>query len=146
MDFDGPVYSVFAGFSVHVVVHQLRGVLADGGHDELPAEIEKVEDLFDVLRYAAMLGSDEVRFVEAAVRSHEVEAGVTAELMMGAYQFIRSWCVSGRKFIIAGNNSAEAIEIYLRLHRLEVAGQRTELDPALLKPSPHLVSRVATIT
>jgi phosphoglycolate phosphatase len=149
LDFDGPVCSVFAGFPAHVVAHQLRGVLADGGHEELPAEIEKAEDPFDVLRYAAVLGSDEVRFVEAAMRSHEVEAIVTAEPTQGAHQLIRSWRASGRKLAIVSNNSVAAIETYLNLHGLKpqvnVISARTDPDPMLLKPSPHLIDHAASM-
>ncbi|MDX8051881.1 HAD-IA family hydrolase [Lentzea sp. BCCO 10_0798] len=142
LDFDGPVCSVFAGFPAHLVAHQLRGVLADGGHDELPAEIEKAEDPFDVLRYAAALGRKEAQYVEAAMRAHEVEAVATAHPTPGAHDLIAAWHPS-RKLAVVSNNSDVAVTTYLHLHKLAIHVQcvsaRSGADLSMLKPSPFLV-------
>lgn len=144
LDFDGPVCSVFAGFPAPAVVEQLCVVIADGGFGELPPEIEKSEDPFDVLNYAATLGETEARFVNAAFAAHEAEAITTATPTPGAHDFLRRWSTTGRPLAIVSNNSSLAIEAYLDLHSLRpyVAhiSARSEPDPVLLKPSPYLLN------
>ena len=48
---------------------------------------------------------------------------------------------AGRSLAIVSNNSAAAIQTYLSANAIRVAA-RTDRDAALLKPSPHLVTRV----
>lgn len=145
LDFDGPVCSVFAGFPAAVVAGQLRRVLAEGGYNELAPEVEKSDDPFDVLNYAALMGADEMRFVEAALRAHEVEAIATAKPTLGAHRLIRLWHSTGRKLAIVSNNSTAAVEAYLHLHSLtaciDFVSARTNPNPALLKPKPFLLCR-----
>jgi HAD superfamily hydrolase (TIGR01509 family) len=143
LDFDGPVCNVFAGLPASVVVNQLCVVLADGGYGDLPPEIEKSSDPFDVLKYAAMLGETEAHYVNAAFTALEVEAVVTAEPTPGARDLMRAWSQTGRPLAIVSNNSTLAIEEYLDLYGLRryvahVSG-RTSPDPTLLKPNPHLL-------
>lgn len=143
LDFDGPVCSVFAGLPASVVVDQLCVVLADGGYGDPPADVEKSSDPFDVLRYAATLGDIEAWYVNAALTAYEVEAIATAEPTPGAHELMRAWSHTGRPLAIVSNNSTTAVEAYLDLYGVRryvahVAG-RTRPDPALLKPSPHLL-------
>ncbi len=72
--------NVFAGIRAATVVNQLCVVLADGGHSDLPAQLTKSDDPFEVLAYAASLGKDEAHYVNAAFTAHELEAIATAEL------------------------------------------------------------------
>lgn len=148
LDFDGPICAIFANLPAHHIADQLRGVLADGGHTGLPAEVEKTDDPFDVLTYAATLGADEARYIEAALRAHEVEAAATAPPTPGAHDLIHAWHATGRALAIVSNNSRAAVNAYLRSHDLtaqvHVVSARTEPDPALLKPSPHLIERAST--
>ncbi|GAA3637850.1 HAD family hydrolase [Lentzea roselyniae] len=143
LDFDGPICGVFAGFPAHLVADQLRRVLAEGGYDELPAEIEKTEDPFEVLYYAATLGDDEAEYVEAAMRAHEVEAVASAEPTLGTHEFIRASHDLGRKVAVVSNNSVAAVETYLHLHELstyvDYVSARADSDPARLKPDPFLL-------
>lgn len=145
LDFDGPICDVFAGFPAHLVADQLRRVLAEGGHNELPAEIEKTQDPFDVLYYAATLGDDEESYVEAAMRAHEVEAVASAEPTPGAHEFIRAWHAASRTMAVVSNNSVTAVETYLHLHELGVCvdyvSARADSDPSRLKPSPFLLQQ-----
>lgn len=147
LDFDGPICDVFAGLPAHLVADQLRRVLAEGGHAQLPAEIEKAEDPFDVLYYASTLGDGEAEYVEAAQRAHEVEAVVTSEPTPGAHRLIRAWRASGRMTAIVSNNSATAIETYLHLHSLgpyvDYVSARESADPSHLKPRPHLLQQAS---
>jgi hypothetical protein len=48
LDFDGPVCSVFAGIPASMVADQLRSVLADGGHTDLPEPVATSTDPFDI--------------------------------------------------------------------------------------------------
>jgi hypothetical protein len=73
LDFDGSVCSVFAGFQAPAVVEQLCVVLSDGGYGELPPHVEKSEDPFDVLNYAAIPGDTEAHYVNATFAAHEAD-------------------------------------------------------------------------
>ncbi|WP_328446070.1 HAD family hydrolase [Amycolatopsis sp. NBC_00438] len=143
LDFDGPVCAVFAGFPASVVAEQLRQVLAEGGHANLPGSVATSADPFDVLHYAATVGSDEARYVEVAFAAHEVEAIPSAMPTEGAHGLIRTWHASGRKIAIVSNNSTSAINAYLDLYdiraAIDVVSGRTGPDTALLKPNPHLL-------
>jgi phosphoglycolate phosphatase len=143
LDFDGPICSVFAGIPAHVVADQLRGILADGGHTHLPEAVATSYDPFDVFRYAATLGDDEARYVEAAFTAHEVEAIPTAAPTEGAHDLIRAWHETGRSLAVVSNNSATAIETYLDLYNLrrfvDFVSARTTADASRLKPSPHFL-------
>jgi phosphoglycolate phosphatase-like HAD superfamily hydrolase len=144
LDFDGPVCNVFAGFPASAVVEQLCVVLADSGFGDLPPEIEKSEDPFDVLSYAATLGDTEARFVNLAFAAHEAEAIATAEPTPDAHEFVRVWSITGRPLAIVSNNSNLAVEAYLDLHGLRPyvthVSARTGPNPLLLKPSPYLLN------
>jgi phosphoglycolate phosphatase len=148
LDFDGPVCSVFAGLPAHTVVTQLCLVLADGGYGDPPTEIEKSDDPFEVLAYAASLGDDEARYVNAAFTAHELEAIATAQPTPAAHDLIRAWSATGRPLAIVSNNSTIAIHAYLDLHDLRThvthVSARTNPDPALLKPHPHLLTTALT--
>lgn len=148
LDFDGPICSVFSGFPAPVVADQLRGILAEGGHTNLPATITAATDPFDILFYAATLGPEEAHYVEAAFRAHEVEAVQTAQPTSGAYDLINAWKVTGRRLAIVSNNSRNAIETYLNVHNLrgqvDIIAARTSADTSLLKPSPDLVIQASS--
>ncbi|GAA0607819.1 HAD family hydrolase [Kutzneria viridogrisea] len=143
LDFDGPICSVFAGFPAHVVADQLRDVLAQGGHRDLPADIAKSADPFDVLKYAATLGEDEARYVEAAFRAHELEAVNSAHATNGAHNAILKWKSTTRPLAIVSNNSTASIEAYLAKHKMQGAvdyiSARVNASVEQLKPDPHLI-------
>jgi len=143
LDFDGPICNVFAGLPTSAVVQQLCVVLLDGGHTDLPAELTKSDDPFEVLAYAASLGEDEARYVNAAFTAHELEAVATAEPTPGAHNLIHAWTAAGRPLAIVSNNSTTAIHAYLDLYGLRrhitYVSARTSPDPALLKPHPYLL-------
>jgi phosphoglycolate phosphatase len=58
-------------------------------------------------------------------------------------EVINAWRDAGRPVAIVSNNSAAAVETYLSDHDINVehVAGRTSADPALLKPSPHLITR-----
>jgi HAD superfamily hydrolase (TIGR01549 family) len=143
LDFDGPICSVFAGFPASVVADQLRDTLTERTRKALPDEVRASPDPFDVLFYAAKLGHDEARYIEAAFRAHEVEAVQSAEPTAGAHELITAWKSTGRPLAIVSNNSIAAVETYLNLHNLrsyiDVVSARPNSDITILKPNPHLV-------
>jgi phosphoglycolate phosphatase-like HAD superfamily hydrolase len=117
--------------------------LAQGGYPDLPTDVEKTEDPFDVFRYAATLGKYEACYVEAALRAHEVEAIVTAEPTPGAHELLRGWHRIGRRLAIVSNNSQLAVTTYLDQHRLDglvhCVAARLGSVPSELEPSPFLL-------
>ena len=143
LDFDGPICSVFAGIPAPVVADQLRGILAEGGHTDLPADVRSAADPFEVLFYAAKLGQNEARYVEAAFRAHEVEAVQSAQPTPGTIDLMHAWKATGRKLAIVSNNSGAAIRTYLDLHGttelVETISARSPTNISILKPHPHLV-------
>lgn len=143
LDFDGPICSVFAGIPAPTVAGQLRDVLAEGGYVDLPGDVRNSADPFDVFFYAAKLGRDEARYVEAAFRAHEVEAMQSAEPTSETVDLVRAWKATGRALAVVSNNSVAAVEAYLDIHEIraevDFVSARVNSDAALLKPSPFLV-------
>ncbi|MQA09970.1 MAG: HAD hydrolase-like protein, partial [Pseudonocardiaceae bacterium] len=141
----GPVCSLFAGIPSETVAEQLRTVLADDGHTELPENVASAHDPFDVFRNATTLGDNEARYVEAAFTAHEIEAVSTAEPTPGGHELIQTWHESGRPLAIVSNNSAAAVSTYLDLHNLrryvKHVSARESPDAELLKPNPHLINQ-----
>ncbi|GAB2761527.1 HAD family hydrolase [Amycolatopsis magusensis] len=144
LDFDGPICSVFAGLPAPTVAEQLRVVLADGGHTDLPESVATTGDPFDVFRHAATLGDDEARYVEAAFTALEVEAIHTATPTPGAHDLIHAWHRSGRPLAIVSNNSVNAVEAYGSMHKIsEYIGfisARSSHNPQALKPNSELIA------
>lgn len=147
LDFDGPICSVFSGIPASAAADQLRGILAEGGCLDLPEDVRTAEDPFDILFYAAKLGQDEARYVEAAFRAHEVEAVQSAEPTPSSADLMLAWRETGRPLAVVSNNSAAAVETYLEIHHLRAVvnfvSARTSADVTLLKPSPFLVADAA---
>jgi phosphoglycolate phosphatase len=147
LDFDGPICSVFAGYPAHIVADQLRDVLVEGGHTDLPPDVAQSADPFEVLFHAASLGDDEARYVEAAFRALEADAVRSAKPTAGSHDLIRTWKRTGRPLAIVSNNGKEAIAAYLDLHNLvsavDAVAARINADVHLLKPSPRFVVEAA---
>jgi phosphoglycolate phosphatase len=148
LDFDGPICDLFAGLPAPLVVDQLCAVLADGGYGDPPLDVEKSNDPFDMLKYAAALGEVEARYVNAAFAAHEVEAASAARPNSSTHDLIRSWSLSKhRPLAIVSNNSKIAVQMYL--HRFDLCpyvghvAARTEANPMLLKPSGFLLDQAA---
>lgn len=142
LDFDGPVCAVFGGISARHTATHLAAVLRDHGVP-LPADAGDTDDPFDILRAAAQL--DAAPLAEAALRDLEVHAVQLAPPTPGIRGMLDALHDAGHTVTIVSNNSAAAVGAFLRLHDLGrlVRGvvARTEPDPALLKPNPHLVHR-----
>jgi phosphoglycolate phosphatase len=142
LDFDGPICSIFAGSPAPMVAARLRDLMAAAGIN-LPTRLYDEQDPLNVFRFAAALGPDMCEQVEKMLREAEVHAIRTAAPTPHAGEFMRAWQSTGRLLAVVSNNSHAAVEAYLTAHHLRTyvdgIAARTEPDPTLMKPSPHLV-------
>jgi len=141
LDFDGPICSIFGGLPSATVAAQLRKLFTG----PLPDEIANTTDPIEVFYYSATVSDEMAARVEAEMTDLEVAAVPTAEPTPYVHEVIASARESGRIVGVVSNNSSRAVNAYLDRHslsggiRLVVA--RTSHDPALLKPSPHLINQ-----
>ncbi|HET8658155.1 MAG TPA: HAD-IA family hydrolase [Micromonosporaceae bacterium] len=148
LDFDGPVCSVFAGYPAPVIAAQLRELAARLGAD--PASLDGGNDPLQLLRsLPASAPSPVVRAVADALRDAEVTAVATARPTPHIGDLLRAAHYSGRIAAIVSNNSAAAVRSYLDRHDLspwvdQISARIDGMDPALLKPHPHLVRQALT--
>jgi HAD superfamily hydrolase (TIGR01549 family) len=139
LDFDGPICSIYAGLSAATVADQLRKLFPG----DLPKEIAKTPDPIEVFCYSATVSDEMAAHVEAEMADLEVAAVPTAEPTPYVHEVIASARESGRTVGVVSNNSPRAVNTYLD-HRglsdgVALVVARTSYDPALLKPSPHLI-------
>ena len=140
LDFDGPICSIYAGLPAPAVAEKLRKLLAG----PLPDKVANTPDPIEVFCYSATVSDEMAARVEAEMADLEVAAVPTAEPTPYVHEVIASARESGRIIGVVSNNSPRAVNAYLERHglsdgiRLVVA--RTSHDPALLKPSPHLIN------
>lgn len=143
LDFDGPVCSIFAGVGAPSVAAALRDMLAQ--HSPVPAELDQVDDPLAVLRLIPSVAPHLTDQVEAALRDAEVAAAATARPTPDAEAFLAACRESGRLVSIVSNNSRAAVEAYLTSRSLidsvDLVVARTDPNPALMKPSPHLLEK-----
>jgi HAD superfamily hydrolase (TIGR01509 family) len=144
LDFDGPVCAVFGGIPADHVARHLASLLRAHGVP-LPRAVDAAADPFDVFRAAARTQPASAQYAENTLRDLEVHAVATATLTPGIENALRALRATSHTVTIVSNNSAAAVRAFLDLHALVplvrgVVG-RVEPDPALLKPSPHLVQR-----
>jgi HAD superfamily hydrolase (TIGR01549 family) len=143
-DFDGPICGIFAGLPAPSIAADLRELVAGRGVD-IPREVAASGDPFDVLRYAATISPDLTQAVGDELRTMELRAVEVADATPYARQVIETAHQAGRAIAAASNNSREAVTRYLTTARLapmftRIIG-RTDPDPELLKPNPHLITR-----
>ena len=143
LDFDGPICSVFAGLPAHIIADRLRKLLGD--HTRLPADIARTPDPIEVFTYAATINTDLAARVEAEMTGQELAAVATAAPTPYVHEVVTACQNSGRSVSIVSNNSARAVHAYLARHglddRISLVVARTSHDPALLKPSPYLITQ-----
>ncbi len=141
LDFDGPICSIYAGLPAPAVAEKLRQLFPD----ELPDDIANTADPIEVFTYSATVSDEMAARIEAEMADLEFAAVPTAEPTPYVHEVIASARESGRIIGVVSNNSPRAVNAYLDRHslsggiRLVVA--RTSHDPALLKPSPHLINQ-----
>jgi len=142
LDFDGPICSIYAGLPAATVAERLRNIFGD--HAQLPDEITRTADPLEVFAYAATVSEDLATRVETAMTDQELAAVATAAPTPYVHEVVTACQNSGRSVAVVSNNSAAAVHSYLARHglddRIGLVVARTNHDPALLKPNPHLVA------
>jgi beta-phosphoglucomutase-like phosphatase (HAD superfamily) len=142
LDFDGPICSIFAGLPAATVAGRLRKLLGD--HPQMPGDIASTPDPFAVFAYAATVSEDLAAQVETEMTDLELAAVATAAPTRYVHEVVTACQDSGRTVAVVSNNSARAVHSYLARHgladRISLVVARTDHDPALLKPSPHLIT------
>ncbi len=144
LDFDGPVCDLYAGGSSAAAASRLRDHLATEGA-WIPEHLADEPDPLAIFRELAAANPVDGRRIHELLTAEECTAVTTANLTPGAVEFLRACRRTGRKVAVVSNNSTAAVERFLDLHGLRglvvVVVGRTEPDPALMKPSPHLLHR-----
>jgi HAD superfamily hydrolase (TIGR01509 family) len=109
----------------------------------LAGDVDGTGDPFDVLRAAAAHDPAKAVIVESALRDAEVHAVATAPMTPGLMDALIALRASGHTITIVSNNSDAAVRAFLATRGLDAlidrVVARSEPDPALLKPHPHLV-------
>jgi phosphoglycolate phosphatase len=143
LDFDGPICSIFAGLPAATVADRLRKLFGD--HPQLPYDIARTADPLEVFAYAATVSEDLAARVETEMTDQELAAVATATPTPYVHEVITACQNSGRSVAVVSNNSSRAVHAYLTRHglddRIGLVIARTNHDPALLKPSPHLITQ-----
>ncbi|MFE9651566.1 HAD family hydrolase [Micromonospora sp. NPDC006431] len=140
LDFDGPVCSIFANCPAPQVARELLDLLVSQGL-ALTDELAEESDPLEVLRQTGNWADQELtRLVEGALIAAEVKAASSAE----PTAYGREVIVAARQLhvpiAVVSNNSPQAVDTYLRAHRLSQHVAKTVgrayADPARMKPNP----------
>ncbi|MFC4608242.1 HAD family hydrolase [Streptomyces maoxianensis] len=151
-DFDGPLCGLFEHHPAPRVAARLRVRARQHFRARVPAAWESVDDPQVILINAAAMEphSQVVADLEKLLTSEELVAAAAATPTEGADRLIRQLSAAGKQLAITTNNSARAVQFYLR--RVELTGYfgrhvhgRTT-DPQLLKPDPDCLRRALATT
>jgi HAD superfamily hydrolase (TIGR01662 family) len=144
IDFDGPVCDIFAGHPAWTVADRLRKLITGQGITP-PEHIQTTRDPIEVFTYSATVSADLAARVEAEMADQELAAVATAKPTPYVHDVITSCRDTGRQVAIVSNNAERAVRTYLEQHgladRINLIAARTSNNPALLKPSPHLIEQ-----
>jgi len=144
IDFDGPICDIYAGLTDTTVAGRLRKVITGQGVT-MPASVTSSHDPIAVFDYAATVSSALGELIEAEMTGQEVEAVATARPVPYVHEVVTSARGTGRRIAIVSNNSERAVRAYLDQHgladRVDLISARASADPALLKPSAHLLDQ-----
>jgi beta-phosphoglucomutase-like phosphatase (HAD superfamily) len=147
LDFDGPVCSVFGGIPAHHVNRHYAAILRDQGIG-VSADLADGDDPLAIFQTAATARPERAPFIEHTLRDLEVHAITSAPLSPGASESLLALRDTGHSVTIVSNNSAAAVRVFIDQHGLgDLVGSvvaRSEPNPALLKPNPHLVRLAIT--
>jgi HAD superfamily hydrolase (TIGR01662 family) len=147
IDFDGPICDIYAGLTDATVAERLRKTIAGQGIT-MPAHTTSSDDPIAVFEYAATVSSGLGALIETEMTGQEVEAVATARPVPYVHEIVTSARDTGRRIAVVSNNSERAVRAYLTQHgladRVDLISARTSADPALLKPSPHLLEQAIT--
>lgn len=142
LDFDGPVCNVFSGYPAPLVADELRAGLVGFGITAI-GDVRATRDPLAILRWTGSKHPGLAQKMDAILTTAERKAVRSAQPTPDAHRTIVSARRSGRQVAIVSNNSAVAIDDYLRMHgiseRVTVVAARPFGKPELMKPSPALV-------
>ncbi|RKN24188.1 HAD family phosphatase [Micromonospora musae] len=147
LDFDGPVCSIFAGYPAPIVARELVQLLVARGA-AFATDLADESDPLEVLRRTGVeADSGLTRAIEDALIAAEVRATATAEPTPCGREVIVAARQVGLSIAVVSNNSRQAVEAYLRTHRLNqhirlVVG-RMYAAPDRMKPNPEPILRAA---
>lgn len=141
LDFDGPVCSVFAGFTASDIAASLREYLRKEAPDGWMAQ---TNDPHEILRSSVELGPGVAERAHEELTKLELEAVKSAEPTPYAADLIHRAKASGAKLAIVSNNAQKAVVAYLAdnglLASIDNVSARSAPNPVLMKPNPHLVN------
>jgi phosphoglycolate phosphatase len=144
LDFDGPICSIYAGLPATTVADQLRKLFT-GQSVPMPEDVARSPDPMEVFAYAGTVNPELAARVEAEMTDLEVAAVATAKPTPYVHDVLAACRESGRAVAVVSNNAERAVQLYLTRHGLDdrtgPVFARTSHDPALLKPSPHLIDK-----
>jgi HAD superfamily hydrolase (TIGR01509 family) len=144
LDFDGPICSIYAGLPAPTVADQLRKLLT-GQSVPMPEDVARSPDPMEVFAYAGTVNPELAARVETEMADLEVAAVATAKPTPYVHDVLAACRESGRAVAVVSNNAERAVQTYLTRHGLDdrtgPVFARTSHDPALLKPSPHLIEK-----
>jgi HAD superfamily hydrolase (TIGR01509 family) len=142
LDFDGPICSIYTGLPASTVADQLRKLFTG---QPVPEDIARTPDPMEVFAYAGTISPELATRVEAEMTDLEVAAVATAKPTPYVHDVLAACRESGRTTAVVSNNAERAVQLYLTRHGLDdrtgPVFARTSHDPALLKPSPHLIDK-----
>jgi phosphoglycolate phosphatase len=111
----------------------------------MPERIVRSPDPIEVFTYSATISAELATQVEAAMADLELAAVATARPTPYVHDVVTSCRDSGRSVAVVSNNADRAVRSYLTRHglddRIDLVVARTSADPALLKPSSHLIEQ-----
>ena len=147
LDFDGPICSIFAGLPAPVVADRLRKIIPS--YIQIPRNIADSPDPMEVFIWSATISDELAARIEAELTEQEVAAVASAEPTPYVHEVVTACRESGRSLAVVSNNSARAVNAYLTQHSLQdrigLVIARTDHDPTLLKPNPHLIRRAVGV-
>jgi phosphoglycolate phosphatase len=147
LDFDGPICDIFAGLPANTVAERLRKLITRQGVS-MPSEIARSPDPIEVFTFSATITAELAAQVETEMAGQELAAVATAKPTLYIHDVITSCRNSRRHAAVVSNNADRAVRSYLHQHSLddqfELVSARTSHNPALLKPSPHLIEQAMT--
>ncbi len=142
LDFDGPVCDLYAGYPAATAAGHIRQAITASGI-QIPEHIAGTSDPLEIFTWTATISPQLAAQAEAEMTRQELAAITTARPTPYVHDLVTSARESGRTVAIVSNNSEQAVRAYLTRHglddRIDTIAARTSPDPALLKPSPHLI-------
>ena len=147
LDFDGPMCSTFSAVSSATATHALSNVLRDHGL-RAPSYLLDTADPFALLYYVAANDPHLAATAERALTGLEVAGVKSAQPTPGLRDLLTALVSTGRTVTVVSNNSETAVRAFLDAEDLGAffrgIAARTDPDPRLLKPDPHLLLTAAS--